>query len=563
MSKINTYDVIVVGSGMSGGWAAKEFTEKGLKTLVLERGREVKHIKDYTTTHKAPWDFKYRKYDSRKEKEEYHIQHLKYNFNAGSKHFFVNDKKHPYTNPDDKPFRWFRGYQTGGRTLIWGRQIYRFSDHVFESNLKDGTGIDWPIRYKDIAPWYDYVEKFIGVSGSKENIPHYPDGIYLPPFEMNAAELEIKKRIESHYPDRKLIRNRSAHITKAKPGQFKGRHECQSRNMCHTGCPFGAYFSSNSSTLPAAYDTGNLTLKSNTIVESIIYNEQTNKAVGVRVIDSITKEKSEVYARVIFLCASTLASTSILLQSKTSGFPNGLANSSGVLGHYLMDHHKNVGGSGDLEGFEDKTYIGFRPSGLVIPQFRNVNKNDVDFFGGYGLFGGAWRQGLNPDQVGIGAEFKEALTKPGGWRMNLSAYGECLPYYNNKVELDKNKKDQWGLPQLKISATFNENEMKMRKDMKTQISEILNVAGLKNIVVNEGSHIVGDSTHEMGTARMGRDPKTSVLNSFNQCHDIPNLFITDGACMTSSTYMSPSLTYMALTARACDFAVKQMKNGAF
>ncbi|MDL5510325.1 GMC family oxidoreductase [Arenibacter sp. M-2] len=563
MKEKNTYDALVVGSGMTGGWAAKEFTEKGFETLVLERGRDVKHIEDYSTTYKAPWEYKYHGHDSLKDKEQYPIQSKKYNFDSSSKHFFVNDKEHPYLNPPDKPFRWFRGYQTGGRSLIWGRGTFRMSDLEFGANLKDGHGVDWPIRYKDIKPWYDYVQRFIGICGTKENIPHYPDGDFLPAFEMNTAEKVIKERLESHYPDRRLTPTRMAHLTKIKPGQFKGRSQCQSRDMCHTGCPFGAYFSSNSSTLPAAYETGKLTFKSNAIVASVIYDAEKNKAIGLKVIDANTGETNEYYARVIFLCASTLASTGILLNSKSARFPNGLANSSGVLGHYLMGHHKNIGGEGILEGYEDKIYKGHRPSNLAIPTFRNVVKQEMDFLRSYGVSAMAARQGVNPAQIGIGDEFKEKLTKPGPWEVKLSAYGECLPYFENKVELDATKKDKWGIPLLNISAEFKENEMKMRKDMKSQIAEMLEVMGAKNIKVYEGSHIVGDATHEMGTARMGNDPKTSVLNKYNQCHDVPNLFVTDGSCMPSSGYMSPSFTYMALTARACDYAFKQMKKGMF
>jgi len=563
MKKNHTYDAIVVGSGMTGGWAAKELTEKGLETLVLERGRDVKHIDDYTTTFKAPWDFKYHQFISREEKEQYPIQSKKYNFGPGSKPFFVNDKKHPYSQPIDKPYRWFRGYQTGGRSLLWARGSYRFGDLDFEANLKDGVGVDWPIRYKDLAPWYDYVEKFIGVCGSKENIPHFPDGQFLPPFDLNYAEKLIKERIESHYEDRKLIPNRAAHLTKVKPGQFKGRSQCQSRNMCHTGCPYGAYFSSNSSTLPAAYDTGKLTLKPHAIVASIIYDEKQNKAIGVRVIDEKTHETTEYFARVIFLCASALASTGILLNSKTSKFPNGLGNSSGVLGHYLMDHHKSISAHGILEGYKDKIYSGYRPASVAIPRFRNVNGQEMNFLRGYGIWGGAVREGIDPSKAGIGQELKQSLTIPGPWKMRLSAYGESLPNYNNKVELDNDRNDQWGLPLLKITAEYGENELKMRTDMKEQLRELLEVSGLKNIEVKEGQAIPGDAVHEMGTARMGRDPKTSFLNAYNQCHEISNIFVTDGACMPSSGYMSPSLTYMALTARACDYAVEEMKKGKF
>lgn len=561
--KNNTYDAIVIGSGITGGWAAKELTEKGLETLVLERGNEVKHPQDYTNTNKAPWDFKDLGAISLEDKKAYHVQSQKYNFTAGSKPFFVNDLEHPYTHPKDKPYRWFRGYQTGGRSLIWGRGAYRFSDLDFEANQQDGAGVDWPIRYKDLAPWYDYVERFIGVCGSKENIPHFPDGEFLPPFEMNRAEKVIKHRLESHYRNRKLIPNRAAHLTQVKPGQFKGRSQCMSRNMCHTGCPFGAYFSSNSSTLPAARDTGKMTLKTNSIVISLLYDKGSNRVSGVRVMDGITKKEIEYFARVVFLCASTIASTGLLLNSKSESFPNGLGNSSGVLGHYLMDHHKNISSSGILEGHLDSIYKGYRPTSVALPRFRNIGGNKMDFLRGYGMWGSAHREEINAAKDGVGADFKNSLAFPGSWKMSLSAYGECLPYYENKVELDKELTDQWGLPLIRISAEFGDNEMKMRLDMKEQAKEVLEVVGLKEVIVNEAPSIQGDSVHEMGTARMGRDPKTSFLNAYNQSHDIPNLFVTDGSCMTSSSYMSPSLTYMALTARACDYAVKQMKDHIF
>ncbi len=563
MEKKGKYDVLIVGGGMTGSWAAKEFTEKGYETLVLERGREVKHIENYNTTNKAQWEYKHRNYDSKKVKEEQYMQSTKYNFDASSKQFFVNDKDHPIESPKNKPARWFRGYQSGGRSLLWGRGTYRMSDYDFKRNIQDGNGTDWPIRYKDISPWYDYIEEYIGVSGTNEDLDHYPDGKFLPPFDMNVVEKAVKNKLENHYADRKLVPNRVAHLTKIKPGQFYGRSECQTRDMCHTGCPFGGYFSSNSSTLPAAKRTGKLTLVPNTIVDTIIYDEEKKKVVGVKVINSITKEKSEYYARVIFLCASTLATTGILMRSKRPTFPNGLANSSGVLGHYLMDHHKNIGGSGVMDGFQHKYYKGFRPAGLTIPAFRNIHGQEKEFLRSYGVYGGARRIGINPNQVGIGMDFKEKLTKPGAWTMGLYAYGECLPYYENKVEMDENKKDKWGLPILKITADFKENEMKMRKDMKEQVYEMLEVMGLKDIKVHDGTHIIGDSTHLTGTARMGKDPKTSVLNSFNQSHDIKNLFITDGSCMPSVSYKSPSLTFMALTARACDYAVKEMEKGAF
>ena len=558
-----SYDAIVIGSGMTGGWAAKELTEKGLKTLVLERGREVKHIQDYPTMNKAPWEFKHRKLDSHKVKEEYPIQSRKYNFSDASKHFFVKDSEHPYDHPEDKPYLWFRGYQTGGRSLIWGRGAYRWSDYEFDVHSTDGHGVDWPFRYKDIAPWYDYIERFIGVSGSKEGLPQFPDGDFLAPIEMNCVEQEIKKRIEAHYPDRTMIPNRIAHLTKVEPGQFKGRSQCQNRNMCHRGCPFGAYFSSNSSTLPAATETGNLTMIHHAIVESILYDAQKDRATGVRVMDAESREVTEYKAKVIFLCASTIPSTSILMRSTSNRFPNGLGNTNGVLGHYLMDHHKSVGGTGRFEGMLDKTYSGYRPGMMAIPRFVNLETKEKTFSRGYGIWGGASRQGINVNQAGIGAELKEKVTQQGPWGVYLEAYGACIPYYENRIELEPEKKDNWGLPIVKITAEFKENEFAMRAHMEEQIREILEVAGLTNINTFANKPIHGDSVHEMGTARMGRDPETSFLNEHNQSHEVPNLFVTDGSAMASSGHMSPSVTYMALTARACDFAVKQMKLNNF
>ncbi len=559
MKDDHVYDAIVVGSGISGGWAAKELTEKGLTTLVLERGREVQHVQDYPTALKAPWQFEHRGYITRDEKEDYPIQHKKYNFDASSKHFFVLDKQHPYLQ--QKPFLWFRGYQTGGRSLLWGRGAYRFSDLDFEANAKDGVGSDWPIRYKDIAPWYDYVEKFIGVAGTKEQIRQFPDGQFLPPFDLNHAEKVIKQRIEAHYPDRRLIPNRVAHLTEVQPGQFKGRYPCQARNLCHRGCPYGAYFSSNSATLPAADETGKLTMVSHAIVESVIYDEKKDRATGVRVNDAQTKETTEYFARMIFLCASTIPSTAILLNSKTSRFSEGLANSSGVLGHYLMDHHSRISGVGTLEGYEDRVYKGSRPAMVAIPRFRNVYAQEMDYLRGYGVWGGASRVKVDPSQAGIGAKLKEKLVKYGPWKMSLGCQAETLPYFDNHISIDQDNHDQWGMPMIKISAAYGDNERAMRKDIEAQILEMLEVAGLRDIQMSNTEPIFGDTVHEMGTARMGRDPKSSVLNAYNQCHDVPNLFVTDGSCMVSSGNVSTSLTYMALTARACDYAVTLLKRG--
>lgn len=552
-----SYDAIVIGSGMTGGWAAKELTEKGLKTLVLERGREVRHLQDYPTMNMAPWEFQHRNLDSHQTKAEYPIQSRKYNFSDASKHFFVKDTEHPYDFPSDKPYWWFRGYQTGGRSLIWGRGAYRWSDYEFDIDQSDGHGIQWPFRYADIKPWYDYVERFIGVSGSMEGLSQFPDGEFLEPVSLNCVEKEIKKRIESHYPDRTLIPNRIAHLTKVEPGQFKGRSQCQNRNMCHRGCPFGAYFSSNSSTLPAAMETGNLTMVHHAIVESILYDEKKDRATGVRVIDAESQNVTEYQASLIFLCASTIPSTAILLRSTSNRFPNGLGNTSGVLGHYLMDHHKSVTGSGQFEGMLDKTYLGYRPTGVAIPRFVNLESKEKTFSRGYGIWGGAGRQGLDFNQVGIGEELKDKAVRQGPWSFSLQGYGACLPYYENRIELDPEKKDTWGLPMVKITAEFKENEFAMRRHMEEQIREILEVAGLSGIQTSSPEPVHGDSVHEMGTARMGNDPETSFLNAYNQSHEVPNLFVTDGSAMVSSGHMSPSLTYMALTARACEYAVKE------
>ena len=554
MADSNTFDAIVIGSGITGGWAAKELTEKGLKTLVLERGRNVEHVKDYPTMMKAPWEFKYRGLDTREVKNNYPIQCTNYAFSEATQHFYVNDKENPYTTPDDQPFRWIRGYQVGGRSLLWGRQSYRWSDYEFESNLKDGVGVDWPIRYKDLEPWYDYVEQFVGVNGRKANIPQLPDGKFLPPMEMNCVEKKVKETVEKQWPGRFMTESRSANLTKP----IHGRGACQYRSLCERGCPYGATFTSNSSTLPAAMATGNLTLRPHSIVHSIIYDEAKDKVTGVRVIDANTNETVEYYARVIFLCASTLNSTLILMNSATPRYSNGLANSSGVLGHYLMDHHKNVGATGTYEGFENVTSFGFRPNSVVIPRFRNINEKHPDFTRGYGVWGSAGRGSVDAGVTDFSTA-KNAATQYGPWSMRLYAYGECLPNYENKVEVNTNLKDKWDLPTLKISTRYGENELAMRKDMITQSEEMLDAAGFKNVNGYEEENIFGFSVHEMGTARMGRDPKTSVLNGHNQCHDIPNLFITDGSCMTSSSWQNPSLTYMALTARAVDYAVSEMK----
>lgn len=551
-----TYDAIVVGSGISGGWAAKELCEKGLKTIVLERGRQVEHVKDYPTALKQPWEFENRLELTEEDRKINPVQSQIYN--ESCKHFFVNDQEHPYIQ--EKPFSWIRGYHVGGRSITWGRQVYRLSDLDFNANLKDGHGVDWPIRYNDIAPWYDYVENFIGVSGQAAGIPHLPDGQFLPPMEMNCIEKHFAEGVKKNFDNRWVTHGRVANLTRG----YKDRGPCQYRNLCNRGCPFGGYFSSNSSTLPAAYATGNLTLRPHSIVQEVIYDTNTGKAKGVRIIDELTHEIFEFYAKVIFLNASTIATASILLQSTSSAFPNGLGNSSGQIGLNLMDHHKSVGANGEHDGYEEYYYSGRRPTGIYIPRFRNLNEQTkhADFIRGYGYQADGerseWRDRMKEDES-FGADFKNNLTVPGPWKMWMGAWGECLPNPNNKMWLDKNLKDKWGLPLVNISFEYGDNEKAMRKDAMNSAAEMLEKTGFKNIATFDYNPNPGTTVHEMGTARMGRDAKTSVLNEHNQMHDVKNVFITDGSCMSSGGCQNPSLTYMALTARACDYAVNELK----
>jgi choline dehydrogenase-like flavoprotein len=553
-----TYDAIVVGSGISGGWAAKELCEKGLKTLVLERGRQVEHIKDYPTAMKHPWEFENRLENTDEDRAINPIQSRSYD--AGSKHFFVNDQEHPYIQV--KPFNWVRGYHVGGRSLTWGRQVYRLSDLDFEANAKDGHGVDWPIRYKDIAPWYDYVENFIGVSGQAEGLSHLPDGQFLPPMEMNCIEKHFADSMKKEFGERCVTNGRVANLTKG----FKDRGPCQFRNLCSRGCPFGGYFSSNSSTLPEANATGNLTLMPHAIVHEVIYDPNTKKAKGVRVINELTNESIEFFAKIIFLNASTIATTSLLLNSKSNEFPTGFGNSSGQLGLNLMDHHSSVGAQGQHEGYKDKYYAGRRPTGIYIPRFRNLNEQTKhpDFVRGYGYQADGerseWIDIMKVDDS-FGADFKEQLTTPGPWTMWMGAWGETLPNAENKIWLDATQKDKWGLPLVNISYQSDENQKAMRKDAMVSAEEMLSKAGFKNIKQFDYNPPPGSTVHEMGTARMGRDAKTSVLNENNQMHDAKNVFITDGSCMTSGGCQNPSLTYMALTARACEFAANELKKG--
>ncbi len=553
-----SFDAIVVGSGISGGWAAKELSELGLKTLLLERGKNVEHIQDYPTALQNPWDFKTRLEIDLCSKNENPIQSQVYD--EGSKHFYVNDSEHPYIQ--EKPFNWIRGYQVGGRSLTWGRQVYRLSNLDFTANLIDGHGIDWPIRYKDIEPWYDYVERFIGVSGRAEGLAHLPDSHFLPPMEMNCIEEFFSESIKKKYSDRIVTNGRVANLTRG----WKDRGPCQNRNLCNRGCPFGGYFSSNSATLPAAFASGNLSLRPHSIVSEIIYDTNSGKAKGVRVIDEKTNEVMEFKAKIVFLNASTIGTASILLNSTSSTFSNGFGNSSGQIGLNLMDHHKSCGAMGEHDGFKDKYYQGRRPTGIYIPRFRNIDAatKHPDFVRGYNYQADGerseWRDMMKKAE-GFGIDFKKQLTEPGPWTMWMGAWGECLPNSDNKIVLSDNEKDKWGLPLVQISFEFGTNEKAMRNDAVNTAAEMLENSGFKNINSFDYNPPGGTTVHEMGTARMGNDSKTSVLNKNNQMHDVKNVFITDGSCMTSGGCQNPSLTYMALTARACHFAASELKKG--
>lgn len=554
----NTYDAIVIGSGISGGWAAKELTEKGLKTLMLERGRNIEHVKDYPTAMTRVWEFPHRGRLTTEMKASHPVQKRDYPYSEFSPDLWVNDLECPYT--EVKRFDWYRGFHVGGRSLMWGRQSYRWSEFDFEANAKDGIAVDWPIRYADLSPWYDLVERFIGVNGSVEGLPQLPDGQFLPPMEMNCVEKDVAARLKAHYGGKRaMVMGRSANLTQP----HNGRGACQYRNLCSRGCPFSAYFSTQSSTLPAAVATGNLTLRPFSIVNRILYDKDKKRASGVLVIDAETNQTIEYKAKVVFVCASTLASAFILLNSVDESFPDGIGNTSGQLGHNLMDHHFRCGASAKVDGYEDKYYYGRRPNGIYIPRFRNLFGDKRDYIRGFGYQGGASREGWAREipELNIGAEFKDALCEPGQWSMGMGAFGEMLPYYENRVFIDKSKKDKWGQPVLAIDCEIKENEKKMRVDMINDAAEMLEVAGFKTISTYDAGSFPGMAIHEMGTARMGRDPKTSVLNRWNQMHDVPNVFVTDGSCMTSAACQNPSLTYMALTARAADYAVSELKKG--
>lgn len=554
----NVYDAIVIGSGISGGWAAKELTQKGLKTIMLERGRNVEHVKDYPSATKHPWEFPHRGGRTQQMIEDYPVLSRDYPLNEKNLDFWVNEKESPYV--EVKRFDWYRGYHVGGRSLMWGRQSYRFSDLDFEANLKDGHGADWPIRYADIAPWYSYAEKWAGISGNRDGLAVLPDGDFLPPMAMNVVEKDLAARIKTHYGGKRhFIMGRVANLT----APHEGRVNCQYQNQCWLGCNFGAYFSTQSSTLPAAVATGNLTLRPFSIVTRILYDKDTKKAKGVEILDAETNQTYEYFAKVVFVCASAFNSTWVLMNSATDVWEGGLGSSSGELGHNAMDHHFRCGASGRVEGYEDKYYFGRRANGLYIPRFRNVGDDKRDYVRGFGYQGSASRGRWSGEiaEMSIGGEWKDALCEPGNWSVGFTAFGETLPYHENKISLDKKVKDKWGLPVLAMDMEIKENELKMRKDMMEDGKEMLEAAGVKDVRTYDNGYGFGQGIHEMGTARMGRDPKSSVLNGNNQVWDALNVFVTDGACMTSAACVNPSLTYMALTARAVDFATEELKKG--
>lgn len=586
----NTFDAIVIGSGISGGWGAKELSEKGLKVLMLERGRNVEHVKDYVNATKDPWDFPHRGGRTQQMIEDYPVLKRDYPLNETNLDFWVKDKECPYT--EIKRFDWFRGYHVGGRSLTWGRQSYRLSDIDFEANAKEGIAIDWPIRYKDIAPWYDYVERFAGISGSKEGLVQLPDGQFLPPMEMTCVEKDVAARIKEKYQGKRtMIIGRTANITV--PFEKQGRQNCQFRNKCWLGCPYGAYFSTQSSTLPAAMKTGNLTLRPWSIVTQILYDKDKKRATGVEVLDAENNQTYTYNAKIVFLNASALNSAWVLMNSATDIWPDGLGSSSGELGHNVMDHHLGVGAGGIMEGYEDQYTFGRRPNGIYIPRYRNLFGDKRNYLRGFGYQGGGHRGGYNrsAEELSIGMELKAALVEPGSWTMRIGGFGETLPYHENRVYIDKNtysdkmepfknpytgkdlgmrpvpdkngkqRVDKWGLPVLAMDVEYKENERNMRKDMLNDAIEMLEAAGVKNVTGNDGDGTLGRGIHEMGTARMGNDPKTSVLNKWNQVWDAPNVFVTDGSFMTSASCVNPSLGYMAFTARAADHAVSELKKG--
>jgi choline dehydrogenase-like flavoprotein len=581
----NTFDAIVIGSGISGGWAAKELCEKGLKTLILERGRNVVHLKDYPTATKGPWEFPHHLRGTLKDATDNPILNRCYAYNEATQHFFVKDTEHPFVQ--EKPFDWVRGYQVGGKSLLWARQTQRWSEFEFEGPARDGFAVDWPLRYADLAPWYSHVEQFAGISGNKDGLAQLPDGEFLPPWEMNEVEKAVRGKIVAQYPDRPVIIGRCAHLTQPREIHIRqGRTQCQARSLCDRGCPFGGYFSSNASTIPWAEKTGNLTLRTDSVVHSIIYDENKKRATGVRVIDAHTLEATEYYARVIFVNASTMNTNLILLNSTSARFPNGLGNDSGLLGKYVAFHNYRGSAHGTMDGYEDSYYYGRKPTGILMPNFRNVRKQEMDFLRGYIVVYGAsrgrgasapsasgqpasGRHGSGQQASGqpasgtdsIGGDFKDALAEAGGWTVHMSMQGETIPKESNHVYLSKDKKDAWGIPQLVTNIAYDDNDEKIVKDFLEQASAMMTAAGVQNIQTHDSKQAPGLDIHEMGGVRMGKDPKTSLLNAYNQMHGCPNVLVTDGACMTSTGTQNPSLTYMAFTARAVDHAFQEMKKG--
>jgi choline dehydrogenase-like flavoprotein len=557
--KNRTFDAIVIGSGISGGWAAKELCEKGLKTLLLERGRDVRHLKDYPTANKYPWEFEHRGQMSKEIEQENPVVSRCYAFREDAAHFFVKDKEHPYIQ--EKPFDWIRGYQVGGKSLLWARQTQRWSDFDFEGPARDGFAVDWPIRYKDIAPWYSYVEKFTGISGNKDGLPMLPDGEFLPPLELTCVENYFKDFVSKNYKDRHIIYARCAHLTQPQPIHLEqGRAQCQKRTLCQRGCPFGGYFSSNASTIPWAEKTGNLTLRPHSVVHSIIYDDQKGKATGVRVIDAQTKDAIDFYARIIFVNASTLNTNLILLHSTSRRFPNGIGNDNGLLGKYVAFHNYRGHINAQYDGFKEFTTDGRRPTSAYIPRFRNVFKQETDFLRGYAA-GFAASRPMKIDGNAFGIKLKQNLMKQelGPWHVSSHMMGETIPKESNYVTLDNNKKDEWGIPQLKISVDYDNNDEKMLQDFFEQMTEMYTKAGFTDIKTSDSKQAPGLDIHEMGGVRMGHDPKTSLLNQWNQLHACPNVFVTDGACMTSTATQNPSLTYMAFAARSAEYALSQLK----
>lgn len=560
--KSNTFDTIVVGAGMSGGWAAKEFSEQGFKTLLLERGPNVEHLKDYPTTNMQPWEFKHRGRLTAQDIEENPIASSCYAFREDAKHFFVKDKEHPYVQK--KPFDWIRGYQVGGKSIMWARQVQRWSQYDFEGPARDGFAVDWPIRYNDLEPWYTYVEQFVGVSGNKDGLDTLPDGDFLKPWESNVVEEYFSAEMKKHYEDRHVIYGRCAHLTESKP-QFieQGRGLCMSRRICQRGCPLGGYFNANSTLIPWALKTGNLTLKPNSVVHSVLYDETLQKAIGVRVIDAKTKESQDYFAKVVFVTAATLNTNLILLNSKSNRFPNGLGNDNGLMGKYIAFHNYRATINAQYKGFPDRTIEGAKPTSHYVPRFRNVYKQETDFLRGYAAGFGASPE-RETDREGFGENLKDQLlqTKETGvWNVNSHMMGETIPKASNQVSLDHEKVDEWGIPLLNIDVDYDENDEKMIQDFFEQFTEMFTKAGFVNIQTNDNKRRPGNDIHEMGGVRMGKDPKTSLLNGWNQLHECKNVFVTDGACMTSTSTQNPSLTFMAITARAANYAIEQMKKG--